>query len=189
MKKSDFTGWKEVFSFTFSQTVKQKGYISLLVIFAVIALLSSTVMALVGQYNDAKDEKTSVSTVVIFDETGLEIDYTDAFKDTKYEKTCIISHPSKAFEEYEKQMEAEADETMLVKVSFDKDEETYHVLFVKGKNVHLSELASEEFSGDFCNFFEEARIEAVDISKQQREFINTNIEKEVKELSDRKSVV
>lgn len=189
MKKSDFTGWKEVFSFTFSQTVKQKGYISLLVIFAVIALLSSTVMALVGQYNDAKDEKTSVSTVVIFDETGLEIDYTDAFKDTKYEKTCIISHPSKAFEEYEKQMEAEADETMLVKVSFDKDEETYHVLFVKGKNVHLSELASEEFSGDFCNFFEEARIEAVDISKQQREFINTNIEKEVKELSENGEVI
>lgn len=189
MKKSDFTGWKEVYSFTFSQTVKQKGYISFLVICAVIALFSSTVIALVRQFNDAKEEKTSVSEVVVFDETGLEIDYTDAFMDTKYEKASVISHPSKSFDEYEKQMEAEADETMLVKITFDKEEEDYNLLFVKGKDVDLSELESEEFSGEFCDFFEEARVEAIDISEQQREFINADIEKEVKELSENGEVI
>lgn len=189
MKKSDFTGWKEVYSFTFSQTVKQKGYISFLVICAVIALFSSTVIALVRQFNDAKEEKTSVSEVVVFDETGLEIDYTDAFVDTKYEKVSVISHPSKSFDEYEKQMEAKADETMLVRITFDKENEDYNLLFVKGKDVNLSELESEAFSGEFCDFFEEARIEAIDISEQQREFINTDIEKEVKELSETGEVI
>ena len=40
MKKSDFTGWREVFSFTFSQTVKQKAYAIFMVVFSVIAIFS-----------------------------------------------------------------------------------------------------------------------------------------------------
>ena len=189
MKKSDFTGWKDVFTFTFLQMVKQKGYISFLVVCTIITLLSSTVMALFRQYNDAKEKKTSVSEIVFFDETGLEIDYTDAFKETKYENASIISNPSKTFDEYEKQMEENADKTLLVKIAFDKKEQEYNILFVEGKEVNLSDLANEELASEFGDFFEEAMIKAVDISDEQREFINKDIEKEVKKLAENGEVI
>ncbi len=189
MKKSDFTGWREVFSFTFSQTVKQKAYGIFLVIFSIIALFYSTGSALISQYSEHKESKATIGEVVIFDETGLEISYTDVFTSKKYKNIKVNSNPSKAIEEYEKAMEDKADDTMLIKVSYDKEDKVYRILFVGGKNVELSELAKVEFGNEFCDFFELARMEAVNISKEQRDYIQTDISNEVRLLSEEGDII
>ena len=189
MNKRDFTGWREVFSFTFAQTVKQKSYAIFLVIFSVIALFYSTATAVFEHVGDRKESKSAVSEVVIFDETGLQIEYKDVFTSKKYKNVNVVSNPSKPIEEYEKQMEENADDTMLIKVTFDKENEQYDTLFILGKKISLSELAKVEFSDEFCDFFKEASIEAVGISKEQRDFVQTPIAKEVKELSETGEVV
>lgn len=189
MKKSDFAGWREVFEFTFSQTVKQKAYGIFLVIFSVIALLNSTVSTLFKQYEGQKETKSVISQVIVFDETGLQIDYNNVFTSKKYKNVVVVSNPSKSMEEYEKQMEEQADETMLIKISFNEDKEEYHVLFVQGKKVNLSEIARLEFADEFCDYFETARMDAVNISDKQRELIQTDIIKEIKQLSEEGDVV
>lgn len=183
MKKSDFAGWRDVFTFTFSQTVKQKAYGIFLVVIAVVALFYSTFMALFSQYRELKEKKADFSEVIVFDETGLEIDYRDAFTDKKYKNVLVDSSPSKSMEEYEAQMKETADDRMLIKVTFDKENEEYHILFVQGKNVSLSEIAKVDFAEEFCDFFEEAKLKAAHISKEQEELVQTNIVTEVKSLS------
>lgn len=189
MKKSDFTGWREVFSFTFAQTVKQKAYGIFLVIFSVIALLYSTATALIEQYGERKDSKVAISEVVVFDETGLDIDYTNAFTSKKYKNISVVSKPEKTAEEYEQQMEDKSNGTMLIKVNFDDKQKEYHVLFVQGKGNQLSELAQVDFANEFCDFFEDAKMDAIDVTKEQREYVQTDITREVKKLSEDGEIV
>lgn len=189
MKKSDFTGWREVFSFTFSQTVKQKAYGIFLVVFSVIALLFSTGSALVRQYEAVKENKSDIDEVVIFDETGLEVEYVDVFTSNKYKNTAVVANPSKSIEEYEKQMAETADSTMLIKITFDKEEESYHILFIQGKKLGMSEITKLQFADEFCDFYKEARMKAVNVTDEQRQFIQTDIVREVKTLSDMGEVV
>ncbi len=189
MKKSDFAGWREVFSFTFSQTVKQKAYVIFLVIFSVVALFYSTATTLINQYSDHKEGKSAISQVVVFDETGLQIDYANAFTSKKYKNIEVISKPSMSREEYENQMEEHSDDTVLINITYDNEVNEYHVLFVQGKKVSLSEIDRVEFSDEFCDYFEKAKMDAANISDQQRKMIQTNIVKEVKELSEDGEVV
>lgn len=189
MRKSDFTGWRDVFTFTFSQTVKQKAYGIFLVVFSVIALFYSTFLTLFNQYSEYKEENTKISEVLVFDESGLAIDYTNVFTDKKYKSIPINSNPVKSMEEYEKQMEEEDDNKILIRVTFDREDEKYHMLFVQGKNSGLSEIAKVEFAEEFCDFFEEARMDAVNISKNQRELIQTDIDSEIKTLSSNGEVI
>lgn len=189
MKKSDFTGWREVFEFTFSQTVKQKAYGIFLVVFSVIALLYATGSALISQYGEVKEKKSNISEVVIFDETGLNIQYTNVFTSKKYKNTTVVSEPSKSIDEYEKQMEENADATMLIKISFDNEEELYHILFIQGKKIGMSEISKVEFANEFCDYFETAKMEAVKVSEEQRDLIQTDIVREIKLLSDTGEVI
>lgn len=189
MNKSDFAGWKEVFSFTFSQTVKQKSFGIFLVVFSIIALFYSTVTTLIGQYSEFKDAKTSVNEVVIFDETGLSIDYSHVFTSKQYKNIKVTSSSVKTLEEWEKALENEADNTMLIQVTFDQKEKNYHVLFVQGKNIAISELAKVDFSNEFCDFFETARMEAANISEEQRDYIQREIIWEAKSLSETGEVI
>lgn len=189
MSRSDFASWREVFSFTFEQTVKQKAYVIFLVIFSVIALFYSTVTDLFGLYGEQKEAKAVMKEVVIFDETGLKIDYTNAFTSKVYKNVTVVSNPSKSFEEYESQMEKTEDATVLIKITFDQVEENYQILFVQGKKVNLSEFARIDFSDEFCDFFKEARMDAIGISKDQQESIQTDIVQEVKQLSETGEVI
>lgn len=189
MKKSDFAGWREVFSFTFSQTVNQKAYAVFLVIFSVIALLYSPVVTLFNQYGEHKESKSTVSEVVVFDETGLTIDYTDMFTSKKYKSVSVNSNPTVSIEEYEQKMQDNPDATVLVKVTFDPEEENYHILFIQGKKVGMSELDKVTFADEFCDSFEKARMDAVNISEEQKDSIQTKIEREVKSLSETGEVI
>lgn len=189
MKKSDFAGWKEVFSFTFEQTVKQKAYIIFLIVFSVIALFSSTATTLFKINEEYKEDKPSIGNIVVYDNTGLDIDYSEAFTSKKYKNVPVVSNPSEPKEYYEKIMEDAKDDTVLIEIDFDEDEEVFNVLFTQGKNVSLSEIGKLEFSEEFCDFFELKRVEAVNITKEQRDHINAEIIKEVKKLSEDGEVV
>lgn len=189
MKKSDYAGWQEVFSFTFSQTVKQKAYGIFLVIFSIVALFYSTVTTMIEQYGEHKESKAEISEVIIFDETGLDVVYVDVFTSKQYKNASILANPSKTFDEYERQMTETADDKMLIKITFDEEENEYHILFVQGKKIGLSELAKAELANEFCEFYEKAVMDAVDISEEQRDYIQTGIEREVKELSETGEII
>lgn len=189
MNKNDFIGWKEVFFFTFQQTVKQKAYVIFLVIFSVIALFYSTGSTLLKQALERKEIRSEIGQIVIFDETGLDIEYTGVFTSKKYQNIPVMKESSKPVMEYEKQMKEQADKTMLIRITFDAEKEKYQILFTLGTKINMSEIAKEEFSEEFCDYFEKARFTAVNLTKEQQEFIQTDIETDVKELSETGEIV
>lgn len=64
MKKTEIRGWKDVFSFTVTQTIKSKAYIITLVIMCVLVLLSMPVMNLVMSAPAEEDiEKSAIEKV------------------------------------------------------------------------------------------------------------------------------
>lgn len=84
MNKGLFSGWSEVFSFTFKQAVNAKNFkvltVGLTVVLFIVGLAISPVMA----YFQQKDatEVSPIETVHVIDESGLELLYLDGFLQT-----------------------------------------------------------------------------------------------------------
>ncbi len=81
MNKGLFSGWREVFSFTFKQAVNAKNFkavtIGLAVVLFVVGFAISALMAFVQQKDATK--VSPIETVHVIDESGLELLYLDGF--------------------------------------------------------------------------------------------------------------
>jgi len=81
MNKGLFSGWREVFSFTFKQAVNAKNFkavtIGLAVVLFVVGFAISALMAFVQQKDASK--VSPIETVHVIDESGLELLYLDGF--------------------------------------------------------------------------------------------------------------
>ena len=81
MNKGLFSGWREVFSFTFKQAVNAKNFkavtIGLAVVLFVVGFAISAIMAFVQQKDASK--VSPIETVHVIDESGLELLYLDGF--------------------------------------------------------------------------------------------------------------
>ena len=185
MKKSDFYGWREVFHFTFEQTVKQKSYVIFIGIFSIIALLYSPAMTIYKQYQAQKEGHAPMEQIIVYDETGINIDYKNALDDKKYEKVKILSNTELtsplSFDDYVKKLEEDAESTtMLVKISFDKENESFRFLFVQAKAMSISEIEKQSVAEMFSDYFDHHKIAAVEISEEQKEIIQKDISTDVK---------
>lgn len=89
--KGKFTGWKDVFAFSFSQAIKEKGYIASTVFIAILlagAMIVTNVLMVRDDMRQQKleageDDSTRISTVYVKNETELsDLDFSEAGKDT-----------------------------------------------------------------------------------------------------------
>lgn len=183
MKKNNYTGWQEVFRFSFVQSFKQKAYIGFLIIMSVILLCFVPVMTLIQSRGDAEVTSTAVTSLTVYDETGLGIDYSRALTDERCSGVTIVTSPADTYEEHTKALEESEDSTeLLARIRY--EEEGYFQLdFVKAVNADLSSDDVDLVAEDFEAFFEEARIKAIDVSQEQLSFINQPVETRV-EFSD-----
>ena len=102
MKKIDITGWKQVFSFTFIQTVKAKSYISTLLVLCAIVAIGLPVMGYFNAPDDIAVEENSDGSVVVeeFEELNtVYVNYDKAdedigskFEDWVKEYSCEIKY-------------------------------------------------------------------------------------------------
>lgn len=98
--KGTFTGWKDVFAFSFSQAIKEKGYLLSTILIAVLvagAMIVTNVLMVRDDVRQQKlesgeDDSTRISTVYVKNETELsDLDFSGAgkdnllFEETKYE--------------------------------------------------------------------------------------------------------
>lgn len=181
MKKSDYRGWKDVFCFSFMQGIKQKAYVGFLVFVAVIVLAAPFVMKLFeGNGEDAVD--VTVEKLVVFDEVGLPIDYSQAFvgsvcEDVKVEVS--VEADSSAFDSYiESYVETEDLKEMAVRISFDETG-VFSLKFVKGAKADLNGDECDAVVEAFDAFFTTEKLSAIDVSEEQYAFINQSVNTEV----------
>ena len=114
MKKSDFTGWREVFRFAFEQGTKQKAYKGFIIFMCILTLASMPVLSLIQSLSkDEGPQKSGVSTVTVYDESGLNIDYAQALADERYQDVKIVSGEAGKFDEHTKKLEESEDSTEI----------------------------------------------------------------------------
>lgn len=190
MKKSDFNGWKEVFSFSLEQGTKEKSFRIFLIVMFVIMLASTPVMTFMGRDKASDETPTEVETLLVYDMTGLPIDYEAHTFEGAYEKVQVKQEEGTdaSFEAYvEKQSGDQAEANVAVKIEF-SEEGYFDLTFVKPDSL----LEEEDASGlvdQFVEFFSVAKLTAVDVTKEQYDFINREVYTNCMSLSSDGEVV
>lgn len=176
MKRSEYTGWREVFGFSFRQEIKQKSFKVLLAIMCVIILASAPVSTWLQQRDQEQIEATEVSCFTIYDDTGLGIDYSQAMTGERYEGMQVVSVPTKAFQTHVQELEESQDSTeVIVHITYE-EVGYFNLTFVKAATAALKDKDCDLLAEDFENFFQEARISVVDVSQEQLDFLNQPVE-------------
>ncbi len=176
MKRSDYAGWKEVFSFSLRQELKQKSFRGLLIVMCVLILVFVPVSTWLGQRGEEQEKDTEVSLLTIYDETGLNIDYTHALEGERYAAMQVVRVPGEGFEEHVKALEESEDSTELIVHIAYEEAGYFNLTFVKAATADLKDKDCDKLTQDFTDFFQDARISAVDVSPEQMEFINQPVE-------------
>lgn len=179
MRKSEYTGWREVFIFSLKQEVKQKSFKVFLVLMCLILLAAVPVSTWLQQRDQGGMEATRVSSLTVYDETGLDIDYSQALAGERYAQVQVTAAPAEGFEAHVQRLEESQDSTeVIVHVSYE-EAGYYNLTFVKAAAADLKDKDCDQLAGDFEEFFQDARIRAVDVSQEQLDFINQPVETRV----------
>lgn len=176
MKRSDYAGWKEVFSFSLRQEMKQKSFRGLLIVMCVLILAFVPVSTWLSQRGEEQEKDTEVSLLTIYDETGLHIDYTHALEGERYVAMQVAQVYGEGFEEHVKTLEESEDSTELIVHIAYEEAGYFNLTFVKAASAALKDKDCDKLTEDFESFFQDARISAVDVSQEQLDFINQPVE-------------
>ncbi len=189
MRKSDYIGWKDVFRFSLVQGMKQKAYYGFLIVACVVIILSMPVVSLIQSGDKEEICISEVTKLTVYDETELEIDYSKALEGDAYAGVTIVTEPSQTYDAYVKALEESKDSTeLIVKVDF-KESGYFDLTFVKAVNADLSDSDCETLAGDFRLFFDDARITAIDVTKEQMDFINQAVETKVEFMNETGEII
>ena len=185
MKKSDFTGWREVFRFAFEQGTKQKAYKGFIIFMCILTLASMPVISLIQRLSkDDGPEQSKITTVTVYDESGLNIDYTQALTDERYQGVKLVSGEKGKFEEHTKKLE-DAEDSTEVAVHITYEENGYFsITYVKAADADIKKDDYNLLTDDFTNFFTEAKLRAVDVTDEQFAFINQEVVTKVKSTTE-----
>lgn len=188
MKKSDYIGWKDVFSFSLVQGMKQKAYFGFLIVICVVLIFWLPVSSLIN----SKEEEaytSEVTKLTVYDETGLGIDYSKALQDEAYAGVQIITDSSQSYDAHVKALEDSEESTELVaKLVFD-ERGLFNVTFVKAAGAAVSEEDCDTLAGAFVAYFDDARISAIDVTAEQMDFINQSVETKVEFINETGEVI
>lgn len=183
MRKSEYIGWKEVFRFTLAQGMKGKAYKGFLIVGCLVLLLAKPVVSLFNNM-DSEEEAyhCEVSELTVYDEVGLPIDYTksledEGFKDVKINLAPTMSFDDhvKALEEKSKDKEGEKSKEVIVHMTYE-EAGYFNLTFVKASNADLKNDDAQKLADTFKNYFDEERINAIQVSQEQLDFLNRPVD-------------
>lgn len=179
MKRNEYAGWKEVFLFSLRQEMKQKSFRVFLILMCVIIVAVMPVSAWLRQRDGEQAKATEVSSLTVYDETGLGIDYSRALAGGRYEGLQVTEAFGDGFASHVQALEESQDSReVLVRVTYE-EAGYFNLTFVKAATADLKDSDCEQLSQDFESFFLEARMRVVDVEQEQLDFINQPVESRV----------
>lgn len=173
MKRQDYTGWKDVFAFSFVQGIKDKSFRVVLIIFGLLILLGLPISTAISNNKETKLENCEVEKVYVYDESNLGFDFSKLLSGNRYEKVQIVTTPDKAFDATVKEMEdAEHCNYVLLKVSYAPESAQFQLQMVKAAKTDVSKDDFSALGSDLISGFEEVRKTALEVTEDQAAFIN-----------------
>ncbi|MBQ9120706.1 MAG: ABC transporter permease [Lachnospiraceae bacterium] len=167
MKKSRFSGWTDVYSFTFRQSVKKGGYRAVTAIMSILLVaLVALIIVLTGKPESEEVEKSAIQQVYLVDESGLPVDYGMWFTQlgmTEYSETKFqnVDSMEAALEAY-----AGLEEVPCVIVKLTKGE-GYLLEAVLPKNASISESEAESLLEAMVTCFETNKYVIAGLTEEQ----------------------
>lgn len=184
MKRNEYAGWKEVFLFSLRQETKQKSFIGFLILMCVIIVAIMPVSTWLHQRDGEQTSATEVSSLTIYDETGLGIDYGQALDGGRYDSLQVSEALGDGFASHVQALEESQDSTeMIVHVTYE-EAGYFNLTFVKAATADLKDKDCEQLSQDFESFFLDARMRVVDVEQEQLDFINQPVESRVEHTTE-----
>lgn len=173
MKKDSVRGWKDVFTFTLTQTLKSKTYIVSLVIMMVIAMVS---MPLMNRFllNDATEgpEQSAVEKVYLYNMTlyrNLDFDseLTDGYKHIIFEETTgdMAALETKISEE-------ELNSVILFLV---EDEQCCYIQFMRSPDGDVTNYELQMLGQYVQNAYTKAKVKLLGLTEEQMNFFETSV--------------
>jgi len=178
MKKSNISGWQDVFIFTLKQTLKSKAFIISYVILIALALVS---MPLINKLTSAGTEDVNapspVQKVYISNETTLPaVDFSELLKDEQMSH-IIFETMKEDYNVVTERIETKENESVILTLT--ETNGLYSLTFVKASNGPVKDSNMTLLSSAIVEQFENFRITTLGITDEQNSMLKAAIETKV----------
>ncbi len=182
MRRNEYAGWREVFIFSLKQEVKQKSFKILLIMMCLIILAAVPVSTWMQQRDQKEQESVTakgISSLTVYDDTGLQIDYSQALTGERYAGMEVETAPAEDLKAHVQRLEESQGSTeVIVHVGYE-EAGYFNLTFVKAAAADFKDNDYDRLAEDFEKFFRSAKIRAADVSQEQLDFINQPVETKV----------
>ncbi len=166
MKNSNIHGWKDVFSFTLTQTLKSKAYIISNVIFLLLVLVSMPIISmLTSRGTDDVNSTNFIQKVYVDNETTLpEMDLT-AIRENEFMNHIVFETMQEDYNTVADRIEATELESVILTIT--ESQGMYSLSFVKASSGPVNDNSMNQLSAAVYEEFEKFRISTLGITKEQ----------------------
>lgn len=174
MKKDSVRGWKDVFTFTLTQTLKSKAYIVSLIIMVVSAMISMPLMNIFLKGNNIAEgpEKSAVEKVYFYNMTlcrnlDFESEFPEAYQNILFEDATgdVTELETKLQEE----------EVNAVILTLMEDENYCYIQFVRSPNGDVTNFELQMLGQYIQNAYTKAKVELLGLTEEQIKFFDTSV--------------
>lgn len=174
MKKSSISGWRDVFAFTLTQTLKNKAYRISFLIMALIAVVSMPLIQFLTKGGEANSAETSpVAKVYVQNETSLpELDFsllkqTDTFKDT------VFTNLTEDYDTVSQRIEKSERDSVILTIK--EQNNSFVLAFAKASKGPVKDGAIALLGEKMTDTFHSLRLTAGGVTKEQNELIGAKV--------------
>ena len=173
MKKDSVRDWKDVFTFTLTQTLKSKTYIVSLIIMMVIAMVSMPLMnTFLLNGTTEGPEKSAVEKVYLYNMTlyrnlNLDDELTEAYQHIVFEDTVgdMAALETKIQEE-------EPNSVILLLV---EDEQNCYIQFMRSPDGNVTNYELQMLGQYVQNAYNKAKVQLLGLTEEQKNFFETSV--------------
>lgn len=172
MKKNSLTGWKEVFSFTLIQTLKNKAYIVSSIILIVLMLVSVPVSNIILG-NDKGSGPNPIQKVYVINETALQnLDFSPLLQE-EFLDHITFEVSQEPFDTITKRIEESEGTSVLLRLS--ENDSMYSLDLVKSSKGSVNDSSLQKLGEAISKSFHILKIKAMGITPEQSAFLDTKV--------------
>ncbi|HHV12202.1 MAG TPA: ABC transporter permease [Clostridiales bacterium] len=166
MKKSNLAGWKDVFIFTLTQTLKSKAFLVTYAILLVLILISMPLVTiLTNRGTEDPNAPSPIEKVYVENKTTLpDMDFSLLTNQEAFQNISFVAL-EEDYKAVEDRIDSEEQTSVLLTIS--EEDSAYSLAFVKAGSGPVKDRSLEQLGSATMEQFEAFRIQALGISDEQ----------------------
>ena len=175
MKKSNITGWKDVFSFTLIQTLKSKAFIISYILFLVLVMISMPLMNLLNPSKTVDANALSpINKVYVSNQTTLpEMDFSKLLEEKQFSNISFVPL-AESYDIVADRIEAGEQNSVILTIK--ESNGLYNMDFVKATKGPIKDNNLTNLGAAVTTQFNTFRIQALGVTQEQLDLLQAPIE-------------